>query len=417
MSSSPSDFSSSNRRGFLKILGASSVGALLGPIAPQASAGQTAATASPAQPTANPGELFAGPEKIPLTLVTDRPLQLETPLRYFRTDITPNDTFYVRTHLASFPTRIDTATYKVNVGGQVEKPFSLSLDELRKLPAVEITAVNQCSGNSRSSFKPRVAGVQWGNGAMGNAKWKGARLKDVLERAGVKAGAVEVQFDGLDTGVLKETPDYVKSLPLDRAMHPDTILAYEMNGAPLPMLNGFPVRLVVPGWFATYWMKWLTEIKVNDATQALANFWMKPAYRIPTTPDANEDPAALSKDTIPIHRMSVRSLIVQPEPQADVKLNQAFEINGIAFDGGSGIKSVEVSVDGGAAWLPATLGPDLGNFSFRRFRYAWTPGKDGAYRLMSRATSNDGAQQPATTIWNRSGYMRNVTESTFVFVS
>ncbi len=417
MSSSPSDLSSSNRRGFLKILGAGSVGALLGPMTPQESAAQAPAPVTAAPPAANPGELFVAPEKIPLTLVTDRPLQLETPLRYFRTDLTPNDAFYVRTHLAGFPTRIDTATYKVNVGGQVDKPFSLSLDEIRKLPAVEITAVNQCSGNSRSLFKPRVAGVQWGNGAMGNAKWKGARLKDVLERAGVKADAVEVQFDGLDTGVVKETPDYVKSLPLDRAMHPETILAYEMNGAPLPMLNGFPLRLVVPGWFATYWMKWLTEIKVADASQVLANFWMKPAYRIPTSADANEDPAALSKDTIPIHRMTVRSLIVEPEAQADLKLNKLCDINGIAFDGGSGIKSVEVSVDGGATWVPATLGADLGKFSFRRFRHAWTPAKDGAYRLLSRAIANDGSQQPATAIWNRSGYMRNVTESTFVFVS
>ena len=415
MSSLPSDLSSSNRRGFLKILGAGGVGALLGPIPARESAAQAPAAATAV--AANPGELFAGPEKIPLTLVTDRPLQLETPLRYFSTDITPNDAFYVRTHLAGFPTRIDTATYRVNVGGQVDKPVSLSLDDIRKLPAVEITAVNQCSGNSRSSFKPRVAGVQWGNGAMGNAKWKGARLKDVLELAGVKAGSVEVQFDGLDTGVVKETPDYVKSLPLDRAMHPDTILAYEMNGAILPMLNGFPLRLVVPGWYATYWMKWLTEIKVNDASQALANFWTKPAYRIPATPDASEDPAALAKDTVPINRMNVRSLIVQPESQADVKLNKVFDLNGIAFDGGSGIKSVEVSVDGGMTWAPATLGPDLGNFSFRRFRYAWTPTKDGAYRLMSRTTANDGAQQPTTAIWNRSGYMRSVTESTFVFVS
>ncbi len=413
--STPIDPTSSNRRGFLKILGAGSVGALLGPMSPAESSAQAPAPAAPS--AANPGELYAGPEKIPLTLVTERPLQLETPLRYFRTDITPNEAFYVRTHLASFPTRIDTANYQINVSGQVDKPFPLSLVELRKLPAVEITAVNQCSGNSRASFKPRVAGVQWGDGAMGNARWKGARLKDILERASVKAGAVEVQFDGLDTGVVKETPDYLKSLPLERAMNPDTILAYEMNGAELPMLNGFPVRLVVPGWYGTYWLKWLTEIKVADASQVLANFWMKPAYRIPTSPDANEDPANLSKDTIPINRMNVRSLIVQPEAQGDVKLNKPCDINGIAFDGGSGIKTVEVSVDGGTTWVPATLGPDLGKYSYRRFRHAWTPTKDGAFRLMSRATANDGSQQPATPIWNRSGYMRNVTESTFVFVS
>jgi len=395
------------------LLGAGGMGAALAPLVPSQAEAQ--APAAPAAPAANPGELYAAPEKIPLTLVTDRPLQLETPLRLFRTEITPNDTFYVRTHLASFPTRIDTATYKISVGGHVEKPFSLSLDDLRKLPAVEIVAVNQCSGNSRSFFKPRVPGVQWGNGAMGNAKWKGARLKDVLERAGVKAGAVEVQFDGVDSGVVKETPDYVKAVPLDRAMNPETIVAYEMNGAPLPLLNGFPVRLVVPGWYATYWMKWLSEIKVNDAGAALANFWMKPAYRIPATPDANEDPANLAKDTIPINRLNVRSFIVQPEQSDDLKANKPVDIVGMAFDGGSGIKSVEVSSDGGTTWAAAKLGPDLGNYSFRKFTFAWTPPKPGAYRLMSRATANDGAQQPATAIWNRSGYMRNLTESTFVY--
>ena len=417
MSSSPSDLSASSRRGFLKILGASSVGAILGPIAGPKALAQAPDTVPVATVGASPGELYAAPEKVPLTLVTDRPLQLETPMRFFTTEITPNDTFYVRTHLAGFPTRIDTATFKLNVDGQVEKPLVLSLDDLRKMPVVEIAAVNQCSGNSRSVFKPRVAGVQWGNGAMGNARWKGARLKDVLERAGVKAGAVEVQFDGLDTGVVKETPDYVKSLPLERALHPDTILAYEMNGADLPMLNGFPLRLVVPGWYATYWIKWITEIKVTDASQILANFWMKPAYRIPTSPDASEEPANLSKDTIPINRMNVRSFIISPEAQADVKLNTPVEIRGIAFDGGTGIKSVDVSLDGGKSWVAATLGADLGKYSFRSFKFAWTPSKDGAYRLGSRATANDGTQQPDTAIWNRSGYMRNNTESTFVYAS
>jgi sulfite dehydrogenase (cytochrome) subunit A len=417
MSSSQSDLSASSRRGFLKILGASGVGALLGPVAPSPSAAQSTPAPGAGAAAANPGEMFAAPEKIPLTLVTDRPLQLETPLKYFRTEITPNDAFYVRTHLASFPTRIDTASYKINVGGHVDQPFSLSLEDIRKLPSVEMVAVNQCSGNSRSFFKPRVAGVQWGNGAMGNAKWKGARLKDILEKAGVKAGSVEVQFDGVDSGVVKETPDYLKSLPLERAMNPDTIVAYEMNGAPLPILNGFPVRLIVAGWYATYWMKWLSEIKVADASQALGNFWMKTAYRVPNSPDANEDPANLSKDTIPINKLNVRSFIVSPEAQDEVMANKPVDVIGMAFDGGSGIKAVEVSVDGGTTWSAAKLGPDLGKYSFRQFSFAWTPSKTGAYRLMSRATANDGAQQPATAIWNRSGYMRNVTESTFIYAS
>ena len=415
MSSSTSDFSTPSRRGFLKLLGAGGVGAVLSPLAAQTANAQ--ASAAPAAPAASPGELFAAPEKIPLTLVTDRPLQLETPMRLFTSELTPNDMFYVRTHLANFPTRIDTAGYKINVGGFVEKPFALTLEDLRKLPAVEIAAVNQCSGNSRSFFKPRVPGVQWGNGAMGCARWKGARLKDILEKAGVKAGGVEVQFDGIDAGVVKETPDYMKSIPLDRAMNADTLVAYEMNGAPLPILNGFPVRLVVPGWYATYWLKWLTEIKVNDAGSALANFWMKTAYRIPAAPDANEDPASLSKDTVPINKLNVRSFITRPDQSDEIKAKKPVEIIGVAFDGGSGIKAVEVSTDGGTTWSPAKLGRDLGNFAFRKFTYAWTPSNAGAYKLMSRATANDGSQQGTTPIWNRSGYMRNVIESTFVYAS
>ncbi len=397
-----------DRRDFLRLLGVSGIGALLAPTLARAQA------AAPAVPVGAP-EFYSFPEKVSLKMLTDQPAQLETPIGWFRTDFTPNEAFYVRSHLANLPTRADTAAWRLNVGGHVDKPATLSLDDLRKMPAVEIAAVNQCSGNSRSFFKPAVPGVQWGNGAMGNAKWKGVRLRDVLQAAGMKAGAVEVQFDGQDAGVIPATPDYQKAIPLPRAMHEDTLLAYEMNGAPLPLLNGFPLRLIVPGWYATYWMKWVTDIKVN--AEPLANFWMKPAYRIPSTPDANESPADLAKDTVPIHRMNVRSLIVAPTPEQDVPINQPFEISGIAFDGGDGIAKVEVSTDGGATWAEAKLGPDHGKYSFRRFLHDWKPAKGGVNKLMSRATTKTGAVQPAAPIWNRSGYMRNVVETTLVFVS
>ncbi len=400
----------SDRRGFLRTLGAAGFGALLAPTVPRQ---MQAAPETMVEATA--GELYAWPEKIPLKLITDRPPQAETPMSLFKTEITPNEAFYVRTHLAGIPTRIDTAKHTVKVGGQVEKPFEITFDDLCKMPKTDLVAVNQCSGNSRALFRPQVPGVQWGNGAMGNAKWTGVKLKDLLERAGVKAGAVEVAFDGLDTGVIAATPDYVKAIPLERALHPDTIVAWAMNDAPLPLLNGFPLRLVVPGWYATYWIKWLTNIEVRG--EALANFWMKPAYRIPTSADASETPEALSKDTVPINKMNVRSFIVEPAAEAEVKLKDGCVISGIAFDGGSGIAKVEVSTDGGKSWTDAKLGPDLGNYSFRRFTYAWKPAKDGAYRLMSRATAGDSAQQPMLPIWNRSGYMRNLVEPTFVFVA
>lgn len=348
------------------------------------------------------------PGKIPMRAVNDRPPCLESPWSAFQTDITPNNEFFVRWHLQSIPTTIDTRTWRLKVGGHVEKPIELSLDDLRRMDTTSVVAVNQCSGNSRSFFEPHVPGGQWFNGAMGNANWAGVRLKDVLDKVGIKAGAVQVTFAGLDRGGLPTVPDFVKSLPVDEARRPELILAYEMNGKPLPLLNGFPLRLVLPGWYATYWVKALSEITV--VTAEFTGFWMKPGYRIPKTPNGVETPKELAKDTIPINRMNLRSFFTTPDAGAHVAGGRAIELDGIAFDGGSGIKQVDVSSDGGKTWLPAKLGENLGPFSFRRWRMSWTPAAAGAYRLLVRATSNRGETQPAVAGWNRSGYMRNVIE-------
>ena len=193
-------------------------------------------------------ELARYPEKTELILLTDRPPQLETPLRYFRTDLTPNDAFFVRWHLSGIPTTVDLRTFRLEVGGHVNKPLSLSLNDLQtKFEPVSLVALAQCAGNSRSLFEPRVPGGQWGNGAMGNARWKGVRLKDVLDAAGVMPGAIRVGLQGLDVPPLPKTPRFEKSLAIEHARDGEVMVAYEMNGAPLPMLNGFPIRLVVPG--------------------------------------------------------------------------------------------------------------------------------------------------------------------------
>jgi hypothetical protein len=276
------------------------------------------------------------------------------------------------------------------------------------MEAVSLVAVNQCSGNSRSLFEPRVPGGQWVNGAMGNARWTGVRLGDLLRRAGLRAGALQVSFQGLDEGPLPSVPDFVKTLNVDRARQPEVLLAYEMNGAPLPMLNGFPVRLVVPGWYATYWVKALSHLTVLD--KPFTGFWMASAYRIPATPGANESPEALAQKTVPINRMNVRSFFVHPDPGGRVRAGQSCELEGIAFDGGHGIRQVEVSADGGSTWSPARLGEDLGRFSFRRWHAEWTPPARGEYRLLVRAINNAGEGQPAQANWNRGGYMRNVVE-------
>src|SRR5271166_6577200 len=353
-------------------------------------------------------ELVRYPEKTELILLTDRPPQLETPLRYFRTDLTPNDAFFVRWHLSGIPTTVDLRTFRLEVSGHVSKPLSLSMKDLQsKFEPVSLVALAQCAGNSRSSFEPRVPGGQWGNGAMGNARWKGARLKDVLDAAGVLPGAVQVGLHGLDVPPLPKTPPFEKSLQIDHARGGDVMIAYEMNGEPLPMLNGFPLRLIVPGWYATYWVKALSSITVLD--QPLKTFWMDKAYRIPDNADANEDHQHLSPLTIPINRMSVHSIFVRPEPDEQLRAGQRYELAGVANDGGAGIRRVEVSKDGGQTWNDATLGADLGKYSWRRWQAKWTPPAKGTYRLMVRATNNDGETQ-RTTQWNRSGYQRDVIE-------
>jgi DMSO/TMAO reductase YedYZ molybdopterin-dependent catalytic subunit len=355
------------------------------------------------------------PQKTELILLTDRPPQLETPPRYFTTDLTPNDAFFVRWHLSGVPTSVDTRRFRLRVDGHVHNPLSLSLHKLStKFEPVSLVALCQCAGNSRSFFEPRVPGGQWGNGAMSNARWKGVRLKDVLDAAGVKPGAVQVGFGGLDTAPLPQMPRYEKSLPIDRARDGEVLLAYEMNDVPLPMLNGFPIRLVVPGWYSTYWVKSLSSITVFD--QPLKSFFMDTAYRIPDNARAEESPQQLAAKTVPISRMAVRSIFVKPSPGEQLVAGKSYTLQGVANDGGSGIRKVEVSTDDGKTWSDATLGTDLGKYSWRLWRIEWAPVAKGNYRLQVRATSNEGQQQ-ATSQWNRSGYQRDVIEHVDVVVA
>src|SRR6202047_5355980 len=249
------------------------------------------------------------PEKTDLMMLADRPPLLETPLHYLLQDLTPNEAYFVRWHYAGLPTRVDLKTFKTQVIGAVDRPLQLSFDDLRtKFEPWTLTAFSQCSGNSRSFFQPQVPGAQWANGAMGNARYVGARLKDVLKAAGVKAGAVEVSFRGVDEPPLQASPHFEKPLTIDHALNEDVIIAYEMNGQPLPMLNGFPVRLVVPGWFATYWVKALSQITVR--IEPLHNFWVDTAYRVPTTPDFSEDPSHPSENTTPVTRYPTRAVVI-----------------------------------------------------------------------------------------------------------
>lgn len=354
------------------------------------------------------------PQKRTMIVQTSRPPQLETPFSVFNESvITPNDAFFVRYHLAGIPLEIDPDKFTVEVKGKVDKRLKLSLADLKKMPSKTIVAVTQCSGNSRAFSDPRVAGGQSGNGAMGNARWKGVPLKTVLEKAGVQAGAKQVVFGGLDGPAMDTTPDFAKALDLDVATNGEVMLAYSMNGEDLPMLNGFPLRLVVPGYYGTYWVKHLNEITVID--KVYDNFWMKTAYRIPDNECACVEPGTAPKATVPINRFTVRSFITSVQSGAKLKSGN-ITLRGIAFDGGTGIKKVDVSTDGGKSWKAAKLGKDLGNYSFRE----WTlPVKlsAGVHELKVRATSNGGKVQPEKAVFNPAGYMRNVIETTSVTVA
>ncbi len=340
-----------------------------------------------------------------LLLLTDRPPNLETPLKWLKLDYTPNNVFFVRWHLAGLPDSVNLDTFRLRIRGNVNKEIALSVSDLKtKFQPYTIAAVCQCSGNSRSFFDPRVPGGQWKNGAIGNAKWTGVKLKDILDYAGTKPGSKEVSFNGLDKPPLQTVPDFVKSLPFARANDGEVMVAYEMNGEPLPLLNGYPLKLVVPGWFATYWVGMLSDIVVH--TTPFEGFWMNKAYLVPNgEPDGNERPDALAKDLLPITVMNVRSLFVAPEPGEMYDPENRTDIQGIALDGGAGITKVEVSADSGTTWQPAKLSTDLGKYAWRHWHYRFMPPVKGDYVLMVKATNAKGETQPAKQ-WNRSGYMR-----------
>jgi DMSO/TMAO reductase YedYZ molybdopterin-dependent catalytic subunit len=332
----------------------------------------------------------------------------------FNEDIlTPNDAFFVRYHLSGVPLSIDADAFRLEIKGLVERPLQLSLADLRRdFETVEVVAVNQCSGNSRGFFEPRVAGGQLAHGAMGNARWRGVRLRDVLDKAGVKAGARQVVANGLDTAPIAATPDFIKALDIDQARDGEVMLAFEMNGEPLPLLNGFPLRLVVPGHYGTYWVKHLNELTV--VPEAYDGFYMATAYRIPATPGHSLPPGTAPKSTVPIQRFTIRSFLTSVLDGASVPAARETRLRGIAFDSGAGITEVLVSTDGGESWRPAQLGRDLGRYSFREWTLPWTPGRPGRYDVRCRALNRLGETQPLAPLWNPSGYLRNVVESTLV---
>ena len=357
------------------------------------------------------------PGKRPLIRLTTRPPNYETPQSYFADAVTPNDAFFVRYHLATIP-RVNAANWKLDVAGEgAASPLSLTLNELETgFEQVDVAAVCQCSGNRRGFSNPHVPGVQWGSGAMGNAVWRGPRLKDVLARAQLRTEVVEIVFDGADTAPLNDTPDFVKSIPAAKAQDENTIIALRMNGEPLPHYHGFPARLIVPGWTATYWMKHLVSIRA--ITRPDDGFWMRGAYRIPNGlfPVVQRFLTQETPANTPITEMVVNSVIASPNEGQQFRMGEMVDVRGVAWDGGYGITRVEISTDAGLSWREATLGPDGGRFGFRAFSHRFAADTRGARRIMAKAINRIGQTQVDTLIFNPAGYHNNVVRATTVTI-
>jgi DMSO/TMAO reductase YedYZ molybdopterin-dependent catalytic subunit len=333
-----------------------------------------------------------------------RPEDLEMPVEGFGDYITPIDRFFVRTHV-NVP-MIDVARWRLRVEGEVATALTLTLDAVKKLPAVELVSVAECAGNGRRFFEPPVPGVQWGNGAVGNGRWRGVRLAEILKHAGIKDSAREILFDGADVP-FRSMPDFQRSIPVRKALDPNTLLAYEMNGETLPLKHGFPLRAVVPGWAGDSWVKWLTSVRVLDKEHD--GFWMKSAYRHPGKPVAPG--AAVPPERMqPVTSLRVKSVIAAPVDGAPADLGKRLTIRGVAWSGDAGpVTAVDVSVDGGRRWKPAKLRPDQrSRFGWRQWEFDWTPPEPAFYTILVRARDAAGNTQPLDQEWNPSGYSWNV---------
>ena len=337
-------------------------------------------------------------------------VDLETPVEYFNTWLTPVPHFFVRNHMHE-PAELNAKDWRLTVGGEVEKPVTLNLTELAKIEMHAVVNTLECAGNGRSLYRPQVPGVQWGKGAVSTARFSGPRLRDILQRAGMKSTGKHVMFRGLDE-VPGKVPPFIRSIPIEKAMDSDTLIATHMNGVPLTKHHGFPARALVPGWVGAASIKWLTEIKVLE-TEFSGNF-MSPGYRFPNQPVKPGD-TVKPEDTHPLTGLNVKSVISAPSDGSNVKAGTV-HVHGVAWAGEADIVKVEISTDGGAGWNAAKLGHEQAHYAWRLWNYEWKA-KGGDYAILSRATDSQGRTQPATAVWNPSGYLFNAPDQVRVHVA
>jgi sulfite oxidase len=369
------------RRGFVIATGAAGAVALVG---------QPAA----AQPAAVPG-------KAGLIVRSLRPINLETPLERLTSYLTGADVLFVRDNYDA--PGANPRGWSLHVDGEVDQPLSLTPDDLRRFPLVTLAAVLECSGNGRAFQRPRAPGIQWERGAVGNVSWTGVRVADVLELARVRPSARHVVLDGADAPPSDQAPDFVRSVPLDKAREPHTIIALEMNGAPVPHLHGGPARVIVPGWSAAASVKWVRRATLT--AQEFDGPFMRRAFRVP----------AGDGQSVGLTALDVKSMIVTPRDGDRLPVGLT-DISGWAWAGEAELAGVDVSTDGGGTWSPAVWDGAWERYSWRRWRYPWvaTP---GSATLMARATNIDGQTQPLTHVANPLGYRWNVVHAVTVVVT
>ncbi|HEX6504632.1 MAG TPA: sulfite oxidase [Terriglobales bacterium] len=350
------------------------------------------------------------PGKEGMIVRSSRFFDLEMPREYADSFITPLPHFFVRNHMHE-PSTLDTATWTLSVGGEVEKPLSLRLADLQKLESHMVHNALECAGNGRAAVVPHVPGIQWQKGAVGNARFTGVRLADILQRAGLNKNGKHVMFRGLDE-VPGKVPPFIRSIPIEKAMHPDTLVATHINGVPLPKHHGFPARALVPGWVGAASCKWLTEIKVLG--QPFEGNFMNPGYRFPNAPLKPGD-ALTPENSRPVTALTVKSLIAAPRDGATVK-SRTVHVLGAAWAGEADIASVDISSDSGTSWKPAELGKEQAKYAWRLWHFSFTAPKPGAYTIMSRATDRQGRVQPGSVSWNPGGYLNNVIDQVNIHV-
>jgi DMSO/TMAO reductase YedYZ molybdopterin-dependent catalytic subunit len=345
------------------------------------------------------------PIKTGMNVLSKRPEDLEMPLSGFSDYITPIEHFFVRTHV--YVPTVNLNDWRLTVDGEVQTPLTLTMDDLKKLPSVEMVSVVECAGNGRGFAEPPVPGLQWTNGSVGNGRWRGVRLADVLKRAGMKDSGKEILFNGADVP-LGTMQDFRRTITVKKALDPNTLLAYEMNGVTLPVKHGFPLRVVAPGWASDSWVKWLTNITVLD--KEFDGFWMKSSYRKPDHPIAPGSAMALDK-MVPVTSLRVKSVIAAPLDGTSVRLGDPVNMHGVAWSGDQGpVVSVDISTDGGRSWTPAALGADKSQFGWRQWSFSFRPERESYYNVMSRAKDATGGTQPFVQEWNPSGYGWNVVQ-------